>query len=97
MEDFTTAISNEVGNISDNQTTFGMSSFGISEREQFGQSIRLAMACIEGKRVPVNMPAMPSDESGICERLKTISQEGNSSLADFLELLVRFDELEGDE
>ncbi len=99
MEDSTAVIGNQASNqtISNtcSQTPFCMSSFGISEREQFGQSVRLAMACIEGAPVPVNTPAMPSDDLEICERLKIIAQEGNSSLADFLELLVRFDELEG--
>ena len=95
MDDSNTLIGNKAGSKIDSQTSFGMSSFGINEREQFGQSLRLAMACIEGTAVPDKTPAMPSDESGICARLKTIAQEESSSLADFLELLVRFDELEG--
>jgi len=82
-------------NTSNSRIGLGMSSFGINEREQFGQNLRLAMACIEGPSVPTNTPAIPSDESGICDRLKTLAQEESSSLADFLELLVRFDELEG--
>ena len=33
----------------------GMSSFGKDERQQFGQTIRLAMACMEGTAEPVNV------------------------------------------
>ena len=33
----------------------GMSSFGKDERQQFGQNIRLAMACMEGTAEPVNV------------------------------------------
>ena len=95
MDDSNTLIGHKAGDKTDSQTRFGISSFGINEREQFGQSLRLAMACIEETPVPDKTPAMPSDESEICARLKTIAQEESSSLADFLELLVRFDELEG--
>ena len=73
----------------------GMSSFGPEEREQFGQTVRLAMSCIEGKARPVKTKAMPDDENAICQRLKLISQERTSAHADLLELLVRFDDLEG--
>ena len=95
MEDSTISGNADAGNAGNSRIRFGLSSFDINEREKFGQSLRLAMACIEKPNVPVINLAMPSDESGICERLKTITQENNSSLADFLELLVRFDELEG--
>lgn len=98
MEDSTISITGDVGSAGsagNSRIRFGMSSFDINEREKFGQSLRLAMACIEKPDVPVCTRNMPSDESGICERLKTLTQENNSSLADFLELLVRFDELEG--
>ena len=95
MDDSNTLIGHKAADKTDSQTSFGMSSFGTKEREQFGQRVRLAMACIEGTAVPDTTPAMPSDESEICARLKTIAQEQSSQLADFLELLVRFDELEG--
>jgi hypothetical protein len=78
-----------------NQTSFGMSSFGEKERQQFGQNVRIAMACIEGPDQPKNSKAMPSDEATIHHRLKLLSQDITSSQADLLELLVRYDELEG--
>ena len=73
----------------------GMSSFGEAERQQFGQSIRLAMACIEGKVEPVSKKAMPDSISDIGKRLKALSQDISSLNADLLELLVRYDELKG--
>ena len=75
--------------------TFGMSSFGREEQQQFGRNIRLAMACIDGKDEPVNIKAMPHDEATLRQRLRTLTQEISSSQADLLELLVRFDELQG--
>ncbi len=77
------------------RTAFGMSSFGPDERRQFGQNVRLAMACIEGFSEPVNAKAMPSEESAIRKRLKTLSEKITTSQADLLELLVRFDDLDG--
>jgi hypothetical protein len=85
------------------QPSFGMSSFGAKERqqfgtierEQFGQNVRLAMACIESSDQPTNSKAMPSDETTIHHRLKALSQDITSSHADLLELLVRYDEVEG--
>ena len=73
----------------------GMSSFGKNEQQQFGQTIRLAMACMEGTAEPVNVKAMPSNATDICQRLKVLSQDITSSLADQIELLVRFDDLQG--
>ena len=73
----------------------GMSSFGQNEQQQFGQNIRLAMACMEGTAEPVNVKAMPSNATDICQRLKVLSQDITSSLADQIELLVRFDDLQG--
>ena len=73
----------------------GMSSFGKDEQQQFGQNVRLAMACIEGKVEPVNVKAMPSNVTDISQRLKVLSQDITSSLADQIELLVRFDDLQG--
>ena len=40
-----------------------MPSFDQQEREQFGQKIRLAMACIDSTSEPVEGKAMPLDES----------------------------------
>ncbi len=74
---------------------FGMSSFSSAEREQFGQTVRLAMACIDSKPEPTKGPALPEDETSIRERLKALSQEITSNHADLLELLVRFDDVQG--
>ena len=51
----------------------GMSSFGKNEQQQFGQDIRLAMACMEGSTEPVNIKAMPSNATDIRRRLKVLS------------------------
>ena len=77
------------------RTPLGMSSFGKDDQQQFGQNIRLAMACMEGTAEPVNVKAMPSDATDIRQRLKVLSQDITSSLADQIELLVRFDDLQG--
>ena len=73
----------------------GMSSFGNNERQQLGQNLKLAMACIEGSVEPARTKAMPADEADIRQRLKALSQDITSHHADLLELLVRFDELQG--
>ena len=70
-------------------------SFNNKEQQQFGLNIRLAMECIEGKVVPTRIKAMPSNADDIRQRLKMLSQDVNSSHADLLELLVRYDDLEG--
>lgn len=77
------------------QAPFGISSFGSKERQQFGQNVRLAMACIESPVPPTNSKAMPSDEATIHHRLKALSQDITSSHADLLELLVRYDDIQG--
>ena len=73
----------------------GMESFDAEERQQFGQNVRLAMECMEGAAAPVNTKAMPSDEGDIRLRLKVLSQDITSGHADLLELLVRYDDMEG--
>jgi hypothetical protein len=70
---------------------FGMSSYNSADREQFGQSVRLAMACMQSEPQQFNGNALPHDESSIRQRLKMLSQEMTSQHADLLELLVRFD------
>jgi hypothetical protein len=82
-------------NKTESQSPLGMSSSGANDRQQFGQNLRLAMACIEGSVEPVNAKAMPSDEATIHQRLKVLSQDITSSHADLLELLVRFDDIKG--
>ena len=72
-----------------------MSSFGAKDRQQFGQNVRLSMACIESSFLPTNSKGMPTDEATIHHRLKALSQDITPSHADLLELLVRYDELEG--
>ncbi len=79
----------------ESRASLGMNSFGIKERQQFGQNMRLAMACIEGSNEPSSGKALPADAPSISQRLKTLSQELTSYHADLLELLVRFDDLEG--
>ena len=91
MDDSSTA---DIGN-SDDRIPLGMGSFAQQEREQFGQNIRLAMECIEGTSEPVEGMAIPLDEASIRQRLKALSQEITSHHADLLELLVRFDDLQG--
>ncbi len=71
----------------------GIPSFAQQEREQFGQNIRLVMACIEGTSEPAEGMAIPLDEASIRQRLKALTQEITSHHADLLELLVRFDDL----
>jgi len=78
-----------------NRAPLGMNSFSAQEQKQFGQNIRLAMACIEGTPAPSNSKAMPSDTDAIRHRLITINQDITSNQADMLELLVRFDERQG--
>jgi hypothetical protein len=82
----------------------GMNSFDAADREQFGQRVRLAMACIEGKAERtksaeqkeytegIDRNALPQDAQTIRQRLKLLSQEISSQHADLLELLVRFDD-----
>ena len=91
MEDSLVAI----GYKTDTAMPLGMSSFGAKDRQQFGQDIRLAIACIEGSAAPTIAKAIPSDEVAIHRRLKVLSQDITSSHADLLELLVRFDDMEG--
>ena len=50
---------------------------------------------MEGTAEPVNVKAMPSNATDIRQRLKVLSQDITSSLADQIELLVRFDDLQG--
>ncbi|MDB3935435.1 HNH endonuclease [Granulosicoccus sp.] len=73
----------------------GMSSFDKNEQHNFGENIRLAMACMEGSAEPSNIKAIPSNATDILKRLKVLSQDVTSSCADLVELLLRFDELEG--
>jgi len=82
-------------NTSKGKGTLGMSSFGPKEQQQFGQSVRLAMSCIEGTLPPSKGNALPLDEPSVRHRLKALSQDITSQHADLIELLVRFDEHEG--
>jgi len=85
-------------NISNNQGRYplGMSSFSQKEREQFGQNLRLAMACIQS---PTNANTSPNEsvstETSIRQQLKAVSQEISSQHADLLALLIKFDDVQG--
>lgn len=91
MDDSPTSASKKL----ESKTQFGMTSFNQKERQQFGQNVRLAMGCIEGSSEPINNKAMPSDKPSIRQRLKALNQDITSHHADLLELLVRFDDLQG--
>ncbi|MFK8079947.1 MAG: DUF222 domain-containing protein [Granulosicoccus sp.] len=80
---------------SDRRVPLGMDSFGPEDQQHFGRNIRLAMACIEGDVQPINAKAIPTDEAALRQRLRSLTQEMSSSQADLLELLTRFDEIEG--
>ncbi|MFT5895338.1 MAG: hypothetical protein ACI8VW_002212 [bacterium] len=80
---------------SEHRSPLGIASFAQNEREQFGQKVRLAMGCMEGIAEPMKGKALPLDEASIRQRLKALSHEITSHHADLLELLVRFDDLEG--
>ena len=72
----------------DNSITF-------QDRENHGRNVALVMA-LKANDPPSNAgPALPQDASAIRKRLHALSQSMTSSHADLLELLVRFDELEG--
>ncbi|MEE9321417.1 MAG: DUF222 domain-containing protein [Granulosicoccus sp.] len=87
-----------------NGLAFGVDSFNRKGQEPWGQSVRLAMACINAEPgvatgVPCstgNRPTgLPSDKTAIAQRLKQLSHDIACNHADQIELLVRFDELEG--
>ena len=93
-------------NVSKNEGRYplGMSSFSQTcqqkTREQFGQSIRLAMACIQSPSKPAKGNASPTgntspnNEASIRQRLKSLSQQMSSQHANLLDLLIKFDELQ---
>ena len=91
MDDSTTSNTNNTGA----RMPLGMSSFDKTQRQQFGQNVRLAMACIEGAEEPVNEKALPLDGPAIQQCLRALSQDFTSQHADLLELLVRFDDVKG--
>jgi len=67
----------------------------LNDRENFGRNVALVMALKADESPPNTGPALPNDASTIRERLHVLSNKITSSHADLLELLVRFDELEG--
>jgi hypothetical protein len=77
----------------------GLSSFNRDEQRQFGENVRLSMALIEGAVTPAPAPspekAMPDHATSILRRLKSLTHDITCAQADQLELLVRFDELQG--
>ena len=80
----------------DKRIPLGMEAFDQKARDQFGQQVRLAMALMEGSITPVvsasRQTVMPTQPEAIAARLKTLGREIASTMADQLELLVRFDE-----
>ena len=85
--------------VSSNDRSSHLNSALLNKHTHFGHHIRLAMSCIEGKLKPEKGPALPAcdptNESAIKQRLKALSQDITSHHADLLELLVRFDDLQG--
>jgi len=79
----------------------GLSTFNEKDRQQFGQRARLAMALMDGSGAAApgtasqTTKANPRDVSSISQRLKSLNKDLASNLADQLELLVRFDDLQG--
>jgi len=65
----------------DNRSTFKP----LKDRENYGRNVALVMALKADEHLPNTGPALPKDASTIRDRLQALS----------LELLVRFDELEG--
>ncbi|ASJ75730.1 HNH endonuclease signature motif containing protein [Granulosicoccus antarcticus] len=87
-----------------NHTSFGTDSFNAEARESFGRNLRLFMSLTDGSTLPpqpehpdMAMPemAMPNEAPAIARRLKQLGEDISSGMADQLELLVRFDDLEG--
>ncbi|ASJ73254.1 HNH endonuclease signature motif containing protein [Granulosicoccus antarcticus] len=92
-----------------NHTSFGSDSFDADARESFGRNLRLFMSLTDGSAIPpdsertnperpgIALPdmAMPAEAPAIARRLKQIGEDISSDMADQLELLVRFDDLEG--
>ncbi len=78
---------------------FGMDSFDADAQELFGNNVRVSMSFMDGSAIPPQSDhpekAMPDEASAIALRLKQLGQDITSNTADQLELLVRFDELEG--
>ena len=67
----------------------------LKDRENYGRNVALVMALMKDEPTSHTGPALPNDASNIRKRLQFLSQEITSSHADLLELLVRFDDLEG--
>ena len=75
----------------DNRSTFNP----LKDRENFGRNVALVMALKPDEFPPNTGPALPNEASTIRERLQVLSNKITSNHADLLELLVRFDELQG--
>ena len=77
----------------------GMDSFDQQAQHEFGQRVRLAMGLMEGALDPPvcvsGQRALPTEPDTIAKRLRTLGREVASTMADQLELLVRFDEQQG--
>lgn len=81
------------------RVAFGLDSFDAEAQSLFGNNVRLSMSFMDGSAIASKSDhpekAMPNEVSAIALRLKQFGQDIASNTADQLELLVRFDELEG--
>lgn len=98
------------------QKTPGIGTFDPAAQEQWGRSVRVAMALINGPGNTDNFHAddgfrksggnrggdcsekqhgLPAEQTAIRNRLESLSRKQSASLADLIELLVRFDDLRG--
>lgn len=64
-------------------------------QESYGRGVAILMALKPEDSGPNSSPSLPREARHIRKRLQSLSQDMTSSHADLLELLVRFDELEG--
>ena len=80
-----------------NRTQFGINSFDLAARREFGESLRIALACVDNKSANSEntTKAAPPNTTSLSQQLKAITSNTDSQLCRQIELLVQFDELEG--
>lgn len=64
-------------------------------QESYGRNVAILMALRKDQTTTDSKPALPHEAGLVRKRLRMLSQDLTSGHADLLELLVRFDELEG--
>ncbi len=78
---------------------FGMNTFDAEAQETFGNELRVFMSFKDGSAIHPESDhpekTMPDEPTAIARRLKQLGQEITSGMADQLELLVRYDQMEG--